>query len=315
VLETAFLHVTKNCNLRCTYCYFQAGEPEKKELTTEEMLQVINDLAALSPARIVFTGGEPLTRKDIFKLAQASKNAQVQKVSLTTNGTLINNENAPVIVDLFDEVRISIDGPPEINDSMRGEGTYWKAMSGLHRIIDAGGNPSAFITVTSVNLPFIKNFAKFLMADGIHQVHFSPLKLLGRVNDRKFLCDPQEMEKVVEEFWFETFGLRMERKQIAGFNCGAGKFLSIHPDGSVFPCHVLVYPEFCLGNLRTSNLSSIYSDSPLMIKLRNVDFRKLEPCRKCMNWLLTNGACLGTFLPEDVSLRKKLISKLFGYRS
>jgi MoaA/NifB/PqqE/SkfB family radical SAM enzyme len=110
--DTVYLHVTKAYNLRCAYCYFSAGEPNiEKELSTEAMLSVLEDVLLLSPRRVVFTGGEPLLRKDILKLAQLFKNmGDGIHLCMTTNGTLINEENAENLVKTFDEIRISSDG-------------------------------------------------------------------------------------------------------------------------------------------------------------------------------------------------------------
>ncbi len=60
--DTIYFHVTKACNLRCAYCYFSAGDPMDKELSTEDALLVLKSASLLKPRRVVFTGGEPLER-------------------------------------------------------------------------------------------------------------------------------------------------------------------------------------------------------------------------------------------------------------
>jgi sulfatase maturation enzyme AslB (radical SAM superfamily) len=137
---------------------------------------------------------------------------------------------------------------------MRGKGSFEKAMTAFRYVLNAGGDPVAFITVTSLNLPYLKDFMHFLLRNGILKIHLSPLKLAGRANADKMLCDVEEVKRITGEFWYETFGLRLKRERKEGFNCGVGKFLTVYPDGSVYPCHLLAFPEFCIGNVKKQRL-------------------------------------------------------------
>ena len=310
--DTIYLHVTKRCNLDCVYCYFSAGEPMEEELSTEEMLSVLRDVYLLNPRRVVFTGGEPLLRKDILKLVQALENMDKGlHLCLSTNGILINKENAEDLVKNFDEIRISIDGFKEINDAIRGEGTFEKAMKAFSHILNAGGDPVAFITVTSLNLPYLKKFMHFLLRNRILKIHISPLKLVGRARDDKMSCDFEDTRRIVDEFWYETFGLRLKSERKETFNCGVGKFLTVDPDGSVYPCHVLAFPEFCIGNVRKQRLDLIYHNSSLMNKLRNLHFSEIAQCAECFKELSREGTCLGVRAQER-NFRKQLLDLLSG---
>ena len=293
-LDTVYLHVTKACTLRCVYCYFSAGEPFEKELSTEEMLLVLRDASLLNPRRIIFTGGEPLLRNDILELAQFPRNTENGiRMCLTTNGTLINEENASDLVHSFHEIRISIDGFEEVNEKLRGKGSFEGAMNAFRWVLKAGGDPVAFITVTSLNLPHLKDFMHFMLRNGILKIHVSPLRLAGRARDHKILCSPEEVERTVGEFWYETFGLHLKRETKDKFNCGVGKFLTVYPEGSVYPCHLLAFKEFCIGNVREKQLYSIYNQSKLMNKLRNLNFKKIAQCSECFKDLSNEATCLG----------------------
>lgn len=310
--DTIYFHVTKACNLHCAYCYFSAGESMDKELSTEEALSVLESAYLLNPRRIVFTGGEPLLRRDILKLVQAVKNiGDGIQLCITTNGTLINQKNAEDLVENFDEIRISIDGFEEINDAMRGKGTFKKVMKGFRYILNAGGDPIAFITATSLNLPYLKEFMHFLLKNGILKIHISPLKLVGRARDDKMSCDFEDTRRIVDEFWYETFGLRLKSERKETFNCGVGKFLTVDPDGAVYPCHVLAFPEFCIGNVRKQRLDLIYHNSSLMNKLRNLHFSEIVQCAECFKELSREGTCLGVRAQER-NFRKQLLDLLSG---
>lgn len=308
--DTVYLHLTKKCNLRCAYCYFFAGEPMEQELSTEEMLQVLRDVCSLNPRRVVFTGGEPLLRKDILKLPQTFKNWENEiELCITTNGTLIDEENAQSLLKSFNEIRISIDCFEAINDEMRGKGTFKKTMNAFRYMLHLRGDPVAFITVTALNLPHLKEFMNFLLRNGILKIHISPLKIVGRATDNEMLCDIEEVKRIVSEFWYETYGLRLKSNSKESFNCGVGKFLTVYPDGSVYPCHVLAFPEFCIGNVRKQNLDSIYLNSSIMNKLRNLHFSEITQCSHCFKELSHERTCLGV-RAQEISFRKQLVDLL-----
>ena len=111
-LENIFLHVTQSCNLSCSYCYFSAGRAMPNEMKTSDFASLWSDVVNLRPRKVIFTGGEPLLRKDIFQLLSSLKDADQQhvlKACLNTNGFFINKDIAQLLVGLVDEVRISLD--------------------------------------------------------------------------------------------------------------------------------------------------------------------------------------------------------------
>jgi radical SAM protein with 4Fe4S-binding SPASM domain len=311
MIDTFYFHTTRQCNLNCEYCYFSAGSPMDEELSTEEMLKTLNDICLLEPRRLVFTGGESLLRNDIIELSHFVRdNGKSIQLCLTSNGLLINYENVLEYSQLFDEIRISIDCFENLNDKSRGDGCFEKAMSALKLIANFGGNPVAFITVSKINLPFLKEFMQFLLINGISKMHISPLKQVGRAIDNKMICSQEEIKGVVDSFWVESFGLKIihksKRKLI---NCGVGKFISINPDGSVYPCHVLSFSEFCIGNVKNEPLHSIIEKSTLMNNLRNLNLDKLSKCTSCYSGLSSQPFCLGLHM-KDNSSRSQLFEVL-----
>ena len=133
-LRNVFLHVTKACNLRCEYCYFSASRPMPDEMTAEEFDRLWPDMVAISPQKVVFTGGEPLLRPDILDLLRGLRDADPDHLvlrCLNTNGHLVTKELARELVGLADEVRVSLDALPRRNDALRGEGNFDAAMRAL----------------------------------------------------------------------------------------------------------------------------------------------------------------------------------------
>ena len=208
-----------------------------------------------------------------------------------------------------DAVRVSVDGVGNVNDKIRGRGCFEKAMKAFRYVLDAEGNPVALITVTTKTLPSLKDFMQFLFNNGVRRIHVNPLKVLGRAKN-SLICNREKINKTVEEFWYETFGLKLKQNISENtINCGVGKFISIHPDGSIYPCHVLAFPEYCIGNVKNERLNKIINNSKIMHKLRCLNFDEISNCESCFKDLLKKGDCLGV-KAQDLTLRKQLSSIL-----
>lgn len=119
--------VTNKCNLRCSYCTI----PERigKELTTDQMFRLIDELACSGVQRLGFVGGEPLLRKDIDLLIKRARQKNLF-VSVTTNGTLIKQKLAAL--KNLDIVLVSIDGPQCVHD-LTGKENVKALLEGIDR--------------------------------------------------------------------------------------------------------------------------------------------------------------------------------------
>jgi len=126
-------NVTRRCNLKCLHCYAQAEkENGHDEISTTKAREIIQDLADFGVPVILFSGGEPLVRKDIFELAELAVSKGMRAV-ISTNGTLIDRSTARKLKSIgLSYVGISLDGGESVHDRFRGvPGTFQKAMQGL----------------------------------------------------------------------------------------------------------------------------------------------------------------------------------------
>ncbi len=122
-------NITNRCNLKCRHCYASAGK-DNLELSTEQCFEIVDKLASFKVPLILFSGGEPLLRNDIFEIARYAKKRGIKCV-LSTNGTLIDRDLAENL-DVFEYVGVSLDGLREVNDFFRGvSGAYERAFRGL----------------------------------------------------------------------------------------------------------------------------------------------------------------------------------------
>ncbi|MCX8172247.1 MAG: radical SAM protein [Archaeoglobaceae archaeon] len=121
-------NISSRCNLKCLHCYART-KVRKREISTEECERIIDNLAKFRIPLILFSGGEPLLREDIFEIVEYAKRKKI-KVALSTNGTLINRDIAEQLK-IFEYVGISLDGI-RVHDEIRGvAGAFESALKGL----------------------------------------------------------------------------------------------------------------------------------------------------------------------------------------
>jgi len=151
------IELTNRCNLRCDMCWFHGtnGIGDRygtSELTTDEVLGLIERLAAYRPS-IYLGGGEPLIRDDLGTIAACVKRHGLP-LSLTTNGTLLDTELISTAVRLgVDNLNISLDGPPDVHDALRGPGVYARVVDNLNEVLRVraacgGAKPVITVNVT-----------------------------------------------------------------------------------------------------------------------------------------------------------------------
>jgi len=316
-IRNVYIHVTRSCNLSCSYCYFHAGKAMSEELSTVEMQRLLTDLVFLSPQKIIITGGEPLMRQDIFELIGRFSRIPGRKkihLCLMSNGILIDNEAALKIASLFDEVRISVDGPPDVNNRLRGDGSFKGAIKAIVNLKNAGASPGVSITVTSINLPGLGDFLSYLMDELlITNFHLSMVKPFGAsLNHPEFYCSIDEAAEVIGDFRESRFGKsglyeKRSRPVLQGsWNCGLGNHINILPDGNVYPCHILSIPEFFLGNIRKEEICKIVLGSGKLAYLRSIDFSELIEADNHLRDILKKGTCFGEVYLKEPGLLKNI---------
>lgn len=116
-------NITRRCNLKCLHCYISAGDADENELTTEEAMNLVEQFSELKVPLILFTGGEPLMRGDLIKLAHYARDKGI-RIALSTNGTLITREMASKLAEAgFSYIGVSLDSiNSEFHDKFRGWG-------------------------------------------------------------------------------------------------------------------------------------------------------------------------------------------------
>ncbi|MFY9176918.1 MAG: thioether cross-link-forming SCIFF peptide maturase, partial [Caldicoprobacterales bacterium] len=278
-IKALCLHAAHDCNLGCEYCFASKGDyaTNRTLMSYEVACKALEFLAQNSGTRrnieVDFFGGEPLLNFDVIKRVvdygrelEKSTNKKFH-FTITTNGTILNEEIMDFINQNMDNIVISLDGRKDINDSMRPDrgnhGTYDRIVSNARKIVDNRKGKQYYIrgTFTANNLDFGKDV--FHIADlGFKEVSVEPVVGSGESFHLTMEHIPailEEYEKLAREYLEYTkdgkelnyyhFNINLydgpciHRRIVA---CGAGfEYLAVSPEGDIYPCHQFVgQPEF-----------------------------------------------------------------------
>jgi len=175
-------NMTQRCNLRCLHCYSRSENIEYgNELRTEEGIELIDDLARFGVPVILFSGGEPLMRRD-FPLLASHAREMGMRVVLSTNGTLIDREMARVLREIdLSYVGVSLDGMRETNDRFRGvKGAFDAALRGIRNCQMEGIKVGLRFTINKKNVSDVPLIFDLLKEENIPRVCFYHLVYAGR---------------------------------------------------------------------------------------------------------------------------------------
>ena len=302
--RTVHFDITTKCNLKCIYCYATDRLSPRKELTTKQILRLLNELAELDTWTIVISGGEPFLRRDIFKILGHINELEIM-VSILTNGTLITDNVAKKLAsfDNLQMIQVSLDSyNPEHHELHRGvKGVYEKTLNGIKNLKKYGITPDIEIVVTPINVKDIERTVEFLHQLKIKKITIGPVFTgsgRGRDNKNKLTLDENTLIKTGKklqelkeryketmciapnrEFFVYTTERRIHKQDII---CGVGKsILYISPDGLVYPCLFSINPETFLGDIKKQSLREIWKNSSLLKKYRRSNLPDIEKCKKC----------------------------------
>ncbi len=175
-------NTTRTCNLHCVHCYTDSDNLKYDgELTTAEAMKLIDELSDFGIPSLLFSGGEPFMRKDLFTLLEYASKKNVRPV-ISTNGTLIDKETAQRVKDSgVVYVGISLDGLEAINDKFRGvEGAFLRTMKGFDNCRAVGQRVGLRLTLTERNYLDLHGIFDFIEKEQINRACFYHLVYSGR---------------------------------------------------------------------------------------------------------------------------------------
>jgi radical SAM protein len=331
--------VTRACALKCLHCRAEAQyHADPRQLTFEEGIKLIDDIAAMDSPLVVFTGGDPLMRPDLFDLAKYAIGEKGLSVSMTPSATpRVTREAIVKAKDVgLSRWAFSLDGScADIHDHFRGtKGSYALTMRGIQYLKELNIPIQINTTVSKYNLHDLAAIAEKVreMEAVLWSVFF--LVPTGRGMEKDMIT-PEQHEEVMK--WLVRvqqtmpYGVKateaphyrrvflQERRGLSNASAGAGgkreDLLGRAPkgvndgDGFVFVSHIGdVYPSGFLpvacGNVRERSLADIYRNSPIMKQLRDKSLLKGK-CGVCEFKEICGGsrsrayAVTGDYLASD----------------
>ena len=321
VIKAMCLHVAHDCNMACKYCFGDKGafSGERSLLSFETGKKAIDFLLSHSGTRhnleMDFFGGEPLMNfqvvKDLVLYGREAEKPYGKNIrfTITTNGLLLDEEKSKFINEHMDNVILSIDGRPEVNDAMRvtvnGKGTYDLIIGNLERFAkQRKGTYYVRGTFTADNLDFSED-VKHLVDKGFRNVSVEPV-----VTDPTlpYALQNEHIDQICEEYDkladlyldyhekgqnFEFFHFNIDLKQgpcvvkrVSG--CGAGtEYVAVSPEGDIYPCHQFVgESEFLLGSVEEDHFENRLYDT-----FNKAHIYNKEACKDCWARFYCSGGC------------------------
>ncbi|MGB9802433.1 putative heme d1 biosynthesis radical SAM protein NirJ2 [Desulfofundulus sp.] len=314
-------NTTNACNLTCRHCYRDAGARMEEELNTSEAANLISEIARAGFKIMIFSGGEPLLRPDIYELVEYAARKGLRPV-FGTNGTLITGSVAEKLKQAGAlAMGISLDSTePEQHDRFRGvQGAWQAAVEGMEACRKAGLPFQIHTTVVEWNYEQVEALTDLAVHMGAVAHHVFFLVPTGRAaNMEEESLRAEQYERLLHRLMkkqkevpievkptcapqFMRIAAQMGLKLRFQKGCLAGTgYCIISPRGDIQPCAYLNIPA---GNVRETPFSLIWQHSTIFKRLRTGDYG--GACGSC-NYRNLCGGCraraylyYGDYMAED----------------
>jgi len=319
----AIWNFTNRCNLSCMHCYSKSTLDEVDTLTTEQIKKTILEMKDNGVKFIIFSGGEPLTRKDLFEIADFCKDNGIITY-LSSNGLYFTSKNIKRIVDTFNYVGVSIDGDEETHDYFRGlKGAFKETLKAVLLANSTGAKVGIRFTITKETVNSLEYIFDLVEQHNIPKIYISHLVYSGRGLDNlkmdltkeqrresvNFILDKafqyykegRDIEIVTGNMeqdgilflnrftqeYPELHDTMRERLVAWGGNSAGRKLLNINSEGDVRPD-----PFFPLtvGNIIEQDFGDIWQEGELLDALRIHPRKQISGiCAECEQIDICNG--------------------------
>ena len=314
--------ITLACNLKCQHCGSRAGKPRHDELTTQECLEVVDQLAKLGTREITLIGGEAFLRHDWIKIIKAIRQHNIYCATQTGALNFTQDKLQEAIEAGLQGIGVSIDGLPELHDRLRGvPGSYNMAINTLRRAKYAGLNRSVNTQIGPETIPMLRQLMDRIIEAGAQQWQIQLTVAMGNAvdNDQIILQPYQVLElmPLLGQLFDEGYerGLTMLTGNNIGYfgpyehkfrsianstshysGCSAGQtVIGLEADGTVKGCPSLPTVGYAGGNIRDLSLEDIWNSSEEIHfgRLRSID-DLWGFCRTCYYADVCRGGCTWT---------------------
>jgi radical SAM protein with 4Fe4S-binding SPASM domain len=304
-LREIYLHVTNRCGLSCSHCYNAVNPRGRDELSTDEWRSVIDQAVGLGAESFVFIGGDPFLRADLLELIDHVTGVHERKARLFFN-RLIDADTARELARVGRGLLrplVSVDGDETVNDALRRPGDFADVLASVANLVEAGLAPVANTAALAPVLPTLPAMARAIRRAGVTRLHLILPHARGGVADNLDLIPSGDamlravraLYEVAAEIDLFVDNVPAWRRRLASPQdfCAAGcKDLAIDPYGAVYACTITCGdPAFVAGDLRASDLETVWRASPALRLLRHAHARDRLECSACQVVDACGGEC------------------------
>ena len=296
--------ITNKCNLHCKHCNMNSGRANSDELSLIECKKLIDELAENKVQKIMFSGGEPLSRKDFFEIANYAFSKGIT-ISMTTNSLLLTDEIITNELYKFEMVRVSLDGNnEEMHEFIRNKkGSYNETLNNIKKMVKLGINVGIVTCISKKNIDSLNDMAMMLDELKIKRWYLPLLAPSGRgaeianealspLETKDFLIS---ISKISNEVSFDInldtpyYVLLKKDYDIKNINSACPAAVSemvILSNGDISPCCQL---PIISGNCLREGISDVWNNSKVFTEFRNRNLLKGN-CAKC-KFIMVCGGC------------------------
>lgn len=312
-LTDLWLHVTNACNLTCEHCLVDSSPSGEAGGDTAFWKRTIDQGRALGVTRFFITGGEPFLREDIFEIIDhilAPIPGQKTELMILSNAMLFRGKHLKRLASYEPnafQLQISLDGPTaEINNPIRGNGTFDATVRGIKEVISLGFSPTLTTVVNRANIAHLPDMVKLASSLGIKNIHLLLSHHRGRALGTDNLASPPASEllqafKTVRHLSHQV-GMTFDNYDtLLGKLMGpsgvkidlsnaAYESLCVYADSQVYPSAALAgIPELRMGNPDEISLKEIWREAALAKEIRQCTVQKKTKCKDCYLKYLCGG--------------------------
>ena len=331
-LNSIYIYFTKYCNLNCIHCWNEPVFVNKNiqkndDLCVDDYICFLEQAKRLGLKTVKITGGEAFLRKDIKELMMWLKKNNI-KISIETNGTLITEEVANLIIEsgvYFLSVSLNGSNSKIHNKMVRVKGSFENTINGIKLIKKCISKlPVQIIfSLWRENEDDILNMLEFIK---IYRLNSLKINIITKIGRGKKLCDDYLRVEEILKIYKETlninkkfnvkvfFDIPMVFKPLDEiFNCSFGtsicnikNMLGVLSDGTISICGIgRAIKELSFGNIKKDKLINIWNNNEILRQIREYIPQKLEGvCSRCM----MKKICLGKCRAEAYSINSSIYS-------
>ncbi|MGE4519219.1 MAG: DUF5714 domain-containing protein [Desulfobacteraceae bacterium] len=303
-LDECWLHITDNCNLKCSHCLFSCSSEKKSSLDLKSIKDCVDQTYRLGTKVFYLTGGEPLVHENICEIMQYILAFDDTFVTVMTNGVLV-----PKFADFFRKLplnriffQVSVDGTEETHDKIRGKGSFKRLLKALEELEKLNTRNTISMVVNNENLDQMKEIIDLGEKYKVSSIHYMWLLVTGSAKPEIF----SNPEKIFENFkkaciYAKKKGIEIDNlKNISSrvfsppgtrYDLGnAGwRSIAIGPDKNIYPSAALTgVEELNCGNI-SDGIENIWKNSQILKNIRNETVLNIDKYKDSLLKYISGG--------------------------